>query len=125
MWPYIYHRDHYKCFYCGFDGSTFPRFYFLTTEHVIPKQEWELCSRFGLVSLEQNENLVTACSYCNTIENKWTVPDGINSIEDLKKNKKQNLSSHIQQGRDWLEKEIRPILNQPLEKFEETFLNKI
>lgn len=56
----IYERDGFRCVYCGFDGSTFEGWRFLTLDHFKP------LSKGGTY---ERDNLVTACVACNN--QKW------------------------------------------------------
>lgn len=69
----VFRRDHFKCQYCGLDGSKdFENWLILTIDHVHPH------ARGGS---RQMGNLVTACQPCNLIKGKRTY----SSFEEAKK----------------------------------------
>jgi 5-methylcytosine-specific restriction endonuclease McrA len=58
----ILKRDHYRCQYCGLDGSTsFENYLVMTVDFVIPR------ARGGK---KEPRNLVTACRPCNLIKGR-------------------------------------------------------
>jgi 5-methylcytosine-specific restriction endonuclease McrA len=58
----ILKRDHYRCQYCGLDGSTsFESYLVMTVDFVIPR------ARGGK---KEPRNLVTACRPCNLIKGR-------------------------------------------------------
>lgn len=111
LWLYIYHRDNYKCRYCGLDGRVFDNWVYFSTDHVIPKDENEIAVRFGLKSTEQKENLVTACKYCNNVENKWQVPDSCQTWDDIFMEKKKAITAVRVRDKTWWEARISPKMN--------------
>lgn len=58
----IFKRDKFKCAYCGWNGRRWPRCCFLTADHLLPK---------GHPERRNEEYIVTACSWCNVLENRW------------------------------------------------------
>ncbi len=58
----ILKRDHYRCQYCGLDGSTsFENYLVMTVDFVVPR------ARGGK---KESRNLVTACRPCNLIKGR-------------------------------------------------------
>ncbi|MCS7315144.1 MAG: HNH endonuclease [Bryobacterales bacterium] len=58
----ILKRDHYRCQYCGLDGSTsFENYLVMTVDFVVPR------ARGGK---KEPRNLVTACRPCNLIKGR-------------------------------------------------------
>lgn len=51
----IYERDHFRCCYCGFDGSRFETWPFLEIDHINP-----------LGPRNDPSNLATCCRMCNS-----------------------------------------------------------
>jgi 5-methylcytosine-specific restriction endonuclease McrA len=59
----IHVRDNFKCRYCGVDGkSSFDTWLTLTVDHLLPK---------GNPNRDNPEYMVTACSFCNTADNRY------------------------------------------------------
>ena len=58
----VFHRDQFKCYYCGLDGrQDFESWLILTIDHVHPH------AKGGARSMD---NLVTACQPCNLLKGK-------------------------------------------------------
>jgi 5-methylcytosine-specific restriction endonuclease McrA len=67
----IFRRDGFQCQYCGFDGSAFEGYFFLTVDHVVPQKQkphW----RFLM------DNMVTACRFCAGLKNRTRVTNADN-----------------------------------------------
>jgi hypothetical protein len=58
----IYERDGFRCQFCGFDGTHWPNWLFLTVDHLLPK---------GHADRDEMRFQVTACSFCNTADNQY------------------------------------------------------
>ena len=59
----IHKRDNYICRYCGADGKTsFDTWLMLTSDHLLP---------IGHKDRENPDFIVTACSFCNTADNRY------------------------------------------------------
>ncbi len=68
----VFRRDHFRCYYCGLDGShDFRNWLILTVDHVRPH------AKGGARAMT---NLVTACQPCNLIKGKRV----FKSIEEAK-----------------------------------------
>lgn len=61
----VFARDHFRCVYCDFDGSSFDSWQFLTVDHFKPR------SRGGD---DDMANLMTACAICNNMKNYFGWP---------------------------------------------------
>lgn len=58
-------RDGFKCVYCGWDGSEWPKWLFLSEDHLLPKSN----------PLRNDKRfIVTACRFCNEACNKTIFP---------------------------------------------------
>ena len=59
----IHQRDHFKCRYCGADGTqSFEVWLTLSSDHLLPKNHPER---------NNPEYIVTACMFCNTADNHY------------------------------------------------------
>jgi hypothetical protein len=59
----IHQRDDFKCQYCGIDGTqSFDTWLTLTSDHLLPK---------GHPDRDNFDYIVTACSFCNTADNRY------------------------------------------------------
>ena len=59
----ILERDHYKCRYCGADGTqSFDTWLSLSWDHLLPK---------GHPNRDNPDYIVTACNFCNTADNRY------------------------------------------------------
>ena len=59
----IHRRDNFICQYCGIDGrQSFDSWLTLTSDHLLPK---------GHPGRDNPEYIVTACSFCNTADNRY------------------------------------------------------
>jgi hypothetical protein len=59
----ILKRDHFKCRYCGADGSkSFDTWLTLSWDHLLPK---------GHPERNNPKFIVTACNFCNTADNRY------------------------------------------------------
>jgi hypothetical protein len=65
----IYERDGFRCRYCGFDGSSFESWPFLTVDHINPRGP-----------RADPANLATCCHRCND----WKGPTPCEGIEQAK-----------------------------------------
>lgn len=57
----IFKRDGFRCQYCGWEGSKWPDWTFLSVDHLLPPRHPDR---------EQPEFKVTACFFCNTLANR-------------------------------------------------------
>lgn len=62
----VFQKDHFRCVYCDFDGSSFDGWTFLVVDHFVPR------SRGGTDTLI---NLVTACVICNNMKGAFAFSD--------------------------------------------------
>lgn len=83
LWLEIIRRDNSHCQYCHLDMSKSPEWRFLTVDHIIPKSQAHLCGKFGLTHIHDQRNLVTACRYCNNVQNRWPVPVATSTVEEV------------------------------------------
>lgn len=83
LWRKVMDHDHYRCRYCNLDMSKSPEWRFLTVDHIIPQGQRHLCGKFGLDSIHDERNLVTACRYCNNVNNRWLVPENATTIFEV------------------------------------------
>jgi Fe-S oxidoreductase len=59
----IHQRDHFTCRFCGADGTkSFATWLTLSCDHLLPK---------GHPDRENPDFIVTACSFCNTADNRY------------------------------------------------------
>jgi 5-methylcytosine-specific restriction endonuclease McrA len=59
----ILKRDHFKCQYCGLDGTrSFDNWLALSWDHLLPK---------GHPDRDNPEFIVAACNFCNTADNLY------------------------------------------------------
>jgi hypothetical protein len=58
----IHRRDGFRCQYCGWDGSIWPNWLFLSVDHLLPKDHRDR---------ENSEFKVTACFFCNVADNHY------------------------------------------------------
>jgi len=70
----IHVRCNFHCQYCGFDGRSFPNWFQLTVDHILPRQQG---------GSDELENLVTACSACNSITSQMKFEEGVTREEIL------------------------------------------
>jgi hypothetical protein len=80
--------------------SKSPEWRFLTVDHILPRSQARRCTEFGLDGVDDKRNLVTACRYCNNIQNRWRVPGDVSAILDAFRRK----ASVIQGTRESLDK---------------------
>ena len=58
----VFHRDHFKCYYCGLDGEhDFENWMILTIDHIHPHAKG---------GSRHMDNLITACQPCNLLKGK-------------------------------------------------------
>lgn len=105
IWFDVMKRDNYKCQYCGFNGKKFEGFVFLTVDHVVPEKQKNLrrlCSKLKIDSVDVKKNLVTACRFCNSLENKWKVPKKTRNWKDVFIAKKEAIKrKRKEKMREW------------------------
>jgi hypothetical protein len=59
----IHQRDHFRCRYCGLDGTkSFSNWISLSWDHLLPH---------GDPRRDRSEFIVTACMFCNTSDNRY------------------------------------------------------
>lgn len=59
----VLERDGFRCRYCGLDGATsFSNWLALSWDHLLPT---------GHSKRDDEEYIVTACSFCNTADNRY------------------------------------------------------
>ena len=59
----IHKRDHFKCQYCGANGSkSFDIWLSLSWDHLLPKDH---------VDRDRPEFITTSCNFCNTADNRY------------------------------------------------------
>lgn len=87
----IFERDCYICQYCNLDGRLFENWLLLTIDHIIPRAQ---------KGSNDPNNLVTACTVCNTLENRA-------KIESFEQKKKLILAKR-EEYRKWWEQNIKP-----------------
>ena len=61
----VHKRDGFKCVYCGWDGSQWPNWLFLSWDHLLPK---------GNRRRDDEDYIVTACIFCNVCHNRTKFP---------------------------------------------------
>ncbi len=57
----IHKRDGFTCVYCGWDGSQWPNWLFLSRDHLLPEQH---------PKHDDKDFIFTACRFCNEVHNK-------------------------------------------------------
>ena len=55
-------RDGFRCRYCGWDGSKWQNWLYLSVDHLLPK---------GHPERNNPEYIVTACFFCNVADNQY------------------------------------------------------
>jgi len=74
-WGYEVHKKcNFQCQYCGFDGRSFPNWFQLSVEHIVPRTD-------------DASNLVSVCNSCNSITSrmKFTANQSREEIFEIKK----------------------------------------
>ncbi len=64
----IHQRDGFHCQYCGWDGSKWPNWLYLTVDHLLPR---------GHPNRKSPEFKVTACCFCNFADNQYFKRHGL------------------------------------------------
>jgi 5-methylcytosine-specific restriction endonuclease McrA len=73
-------KNNFTCQYCGYDGRSFPNWFQLSIDHIVPM------SQGG----EDNENnKITVCQACNSITSRMTFPEGMPKDEIIAKKRKR------------------------------------
>jgi 5-methylcytosine-specific restriction endonuclease McrA len=85
----VYQRDEFRCLYCGFDGSTFEGWRYLTVDHINPTGP-----------RDELDNLATSCSYCNSCKGS----DACKSLEEAR----ELVKAHDANNRVYWESRVRP-----------------
>jgi len=106
-WRRVIRRDRFKCQYCDFDGNASPGWLFLTVDHVVPQSQSSLCQKFGIPTIDHEDNLVTACRFCNNVENKWKVPTDAASLAEVREIKRAALRKKRDRWDEWWDKFVR------------------
>lgn len=71
LYEQVFLRDEFRCVYCGFDGSGFDGWVFLSVDHFKPRHAG---------GTDDMENLMTACVSCNQMKGGFYWP----SLEEAK-----------------------------------------
>jgi len=100
-WRRVVCRDGLRCQYCGFDGTKSPGWLFLTVDHIIPKRYALRVQQFGLQDIDDDENLITACRFCNTVENRWEVPADISTPTEAREAKMKAIKKKREEHDRW------------------------
>jgi hypothetical protein len=90
----IHEKNNFKCFYCGFDGRSFPNWLQLTVDHVVPRSSG---------GSENDDNKVTACQACNSITSRMKFPRGTTFEEAVEQKKQRIRSRQIDYFQFWQE----------------------
>jgi hypothetical protein len=89
----IYQRDHYTGAYCGFDGRSFDNWMQLLCDHIKPT---------GQGGTTSEDNLVTACYYCNALCSGFKFATAEPLLEILKKRRKHVTAKQREIYQRWL-----------------------
>ena len=90
-------RDGFKCRYCGFDGSQWPNWLYMSWDHLLP---------LGHTKRDNLEYIVAACRFCNEAYNR-TVWDVEGKTPDaLVEQKKPFILARREEYRIFWEKEV-------------------
>jgi hypothetical protein len=61
----VHTRDGFKCVYCGWDGTIWPNWLFLSWDHLLPH---------GNALRDDEKYIVSACRFCNESCNRTSFP---------------------------------------------------
>lgn len=73
-------RYNFICQYCGYDGRSFPNWFQLTVDHIIPQNSG---------GDNNPENLITACQACNSITSRMKFDKDVTREEVLAAKRKR------------------------------------
>ena len=76
----VHKRDGFQCVYCGWDGSKWPNWLFLSRDHLLPH---------GDPNRADEKYIVTPCRFCNECHNKTVFDVRGKSKDDIIKMKKK------------------------------------
>jgi hypothetical protein len=102
----VHQRDHFRCRYCGLDGTkSFENWTSLSRDHLLPQ---------GDPRRERREYIVTACSFCNNADNryfKWAEARGLEfkskSPDELVEQRRLYVDRTRSSYREFWEKKVR------------------
>jgi len=94
----VHKRDGFKCVYCGWDGSQWPNWLFLSWDHLLPPDH----------DMRDDEDyIVTACRFCNEAHNRTRFPVEGKSPEEIIEMKREAIMKRRAEYEDFWYKEVR------------------
>ena len=94
----IHERDGFICVYCGWDGTRWPNWLFLSWDHLLPKDHPQR---------EQEEFIVTACRFCNGVHNKTKFDVEGKPPDEIVAIKRQKVSERTAEYREFWDENVR------------------
>jgi len=94
----ILKRDGFRCRYCGFDGSKWPNWLYMSRDHLLPP---------GHPKREDPQFIVAACRFCNEACNRTPFPVVGKTPEELVLQKKQAILAKRKEYHEFFKKEVK------------------
>jgi 5-methylcytosine-specific restriction endonuclease McrA len=102
----IYQRDNFTCRYCGTDGRTsFEVWLTLSIDHLLP---------VGHPDREQDEFKITACRFCNEVDNQYFTKYGLifdnKTPDELIEQRRPYVQAVRDKFKKFWEENVKPVL---------------
>ena len=94
----IHKRDNFVCVYCGLDGKKWPNWFYLTSDHLLPR---------GHARRENRYWIVTACTFCNVLCNRTRFDVAGKTRNQLIEQKKVCICKRRNDYRNFWQKKIK------------------
>ena len=91
-------RDNFVCVYCGLDGKLWPKWLYLSWDHLLPK---------GNPKRGEPEFIVTACTFCNGLHNRTRFNVKGKTPKELVAQKKEKVLARRSEYKEFWEANVR------------------
>jgi hypothetical protein len=92
-------RDGFICVYCGWDGSKWPNWLFLSEDHLLPP---------GHPQRDNRDFIVTACRFCNEAHNRTVFDVEGKTPQELVAQKKALILEKRSEYRRFYDEKVNP-----------------
>ena len=95
----VHRRDGFTCVYCGWDGSQWPNWLYLSWDHLLPRDHPDR---------DDERFIVTACRICNEFHNRTSFDVEGKTPEQIVAMKKTAIAERRDEYRDFWEENVAP-----------------